>query len=147
MGTDPLKGGYHVRDMHMNFLHSRSRIWLVLAVGMSTLIGAANVSALSANAKPSRPEIQSIRTSVMTSKGAVDVTVSFSIASTNAKSQILQTQVKVGEKICTANRTTTKCTVKGVVAGKTYKILARAKNRNGYGTWSELSIIIKSRTT
>ena len=133
--------------MQLNFLHSRSRIWLVLAVGMSTLIGAANANALSANAKPSRPEIQSIRTSVMTSKGAVDVTVSFSIASTNAKSPILQTQVKVGAKICTANRTATKCTVKAVVAGKTYKILARAKNLNGYSTWSEVSIVIKSRTT
>ena len=121
----------------MILLHSKRHIWLVLVVGMSSLIGVANASALSASSKPTMPEIQLIRSAAKSSKGTVDVTVSFSIAGTNPKSPILQSQVKVGTKTCTANRTATKCTVKGVITGKTYKVLARAKNRNGYSTWKK----------
>ena len=132
----------------MNFLRSRRHIWLALAVGMSTLIGAGNASALLASSKPTKPEIQLIRSSAKSSKGTVDVTVDFSIANTNAKLPILQTQVKVGTKTCTANRTATKCTVRGVITGKTYKVLARAKNRNGYSTWSSnISFVANSGTS
>lgn len=120
----------------MILLHSKRHIWLVLVVGMSSLIGVANASALSASSKPTTPEIQLISSSAKSSKGTVDVTVDFSIANTNRKSPILQTQVKVGAKTCTANRTATSCTVKAVAAGKTYKVLVRAKNRNGYSAWS-----------
>ncbi len=132
----------------MNFLRSRRHIWLALAVGMSTLIGAGNASALLASSKPTTPEIQVIRSSAKSSKGTVDVTVGFLIANTNAKLPILQTQVKVGTKTCTANRTATKCTVKGVITGKTYKVLARAKNRNGYSTWSSnISFVANTGTS
>jgi hypothetical protein len=120
----------------MKQLSTPKRIWIPLLIGVSTVIGATNASALSVKAKPSKPEVQSIRASAKSVKKAVDVLVSFSIASTNAKSPILQTQVKVGTKICTANRRATKCTVKAVAAGKTYKVLVRAKNRNGFGAWS-----------
>jgi hypothetical protein len=117
-------------------------------VGVSAVIGATNASALSVNAKPSKPLVQSIRASAKSAKGAVDVTVSFSIASTNVKSPILQTEAKVGTKTCTASRRATKCTVKAVVAGKSYKVLVRAKNRNGYSAWSPgVSFIAKSRET
>jgi hypothetical protein len=115
---------------------------------MSTLIGVANVSALSVSAKPTTPEIQLIRSAAKSSKGTVDVTVIFSIAGTNPKSPILQSQVKVGTKTCTANRTATKCTVKAVAAGKTYKVLVRAKNRNGYSAWSSnISFIANTRSS
>lgn len=128
----------------MKQLTTSKRIWIPFLVGVSAVIGATNASALSVTAKPSKPAVESIRASAKALKGTVDVSVSFSIASTNAKSPILQTQVKVGTKICTANRTATKCTVKSVVAGKTYKVAARAKNRNGYGSWSgSVSIIVK----
>jgi hypothetical protein len=101
------------------------------------VIGATNASALSVKAKPSKPAVQSIRASAKSSKGTVDVSVSFSIANTNVKSPILQSQVKVGTKICTANRRASKCTVKAVAVGKKiYKVLVRAKNRNGFGAWS-----------
>jgi hypothetical protein len=120
----------------MKQLSTPKRIWIPLLVAVSTVIGATNASALSVKAKPSKPEVQSIRASAKSVKKAVDVLVSFSIASTNAKSPILQTQVKVGTKSCTANRRATKCTVKAVAAGKTYKVLVRAKNRNGFGAWS-----------
>ena len=124
------------------------RIWIPLLVGVSAVIGATNASALSVTAKPSKPVVQLIRASAKASKGTVDVSVSFSIASTNAKSPILQTQVKVGTKTCAANRTTTKCTVKSVVAGRTYKVLVRAKNRNGYGSWSSpVTVMIKAGST
>jgi hypothetical protein len=124
------------------------RIWIPLLVGVSAVIGATNASALSVTAKPSKPVVQLIRASAKASKGTVDVSVSFSIASTNAKSPILQTQVKVGTKICTANRTATKCTVKAVAVGKTFKVLVRAKNRNGYGAWSSgVSYVADSGST
>ena len=120
----------------MNFFRSKGHIWIVLAVGVSSLIGAANASALPVSAKPTKPEVQLIRSTAKSSKGTVDVTVSFSMAGTNPKSPILQSQVTVGEKTCIANRKVAKCTVKAVVAGKTYKVLVRAKNRNGYSAWS-----------
>ena len=132
----------------MKQLSTPKRIWIPLLVGVSAVIGATNASALSVSAKPSKPAVQSIRASAKSSKGTVDVSVTFSIASTNVKSPILQTQVKVGTKICTANRTATKCTVKAVVSGKTYKVLARAKNRNGFGAWSSgISFTTNSRLT
>ena len=134
--------------MQLRFSHSIRHIWLVLAVGMSTLIGAGNASALLASSKPTTPEIQVIRSSAKSSKGTVDVTVSFSIPSANASSPILQTQVKVGAKTCTANRKVSKCTVKGVIAGKTYKVLVRAKNRIGYSTWSSnISFVANTRSS
>jgi hypothetical protein len=46
------------------------------------------------------------------------------------------TEVKIGNYTCRALKKTSKCTVKNVPSGKTYKVSARAKNRNGYGTWS-----------
>ena len=120
----------------MKQLNRPKRILIPLLVGASAVIGATNASALSVKAKPSKPEVQSIRASTKSVKGAINVSVSFSIASTNAKSPILQTQVKVGTKMCTANRRATQCTVKAVATGKTYKVLVRAKNRNGFGAWS-----------
>jgi hypothetical protein len=120
----------------MKQLSAPKRIWIPLLVGVSTVIGATNASALSVKAKPSKPVVQSIHASAKSAKGTVDVSVSFSIATTNVKSPILQSQVKVGQKICTANRRATKCTVKAVPAGKTYKVVVRAKNRNGFGAWS-----------
>ena len=132
----------------MKQLNNSKRAWIPLLVIVSAVIGATNVSALSVTAKPSKPAVQAIRASAKALKGTVDVSVSFSIASTNAKSPILQTQVKVGTKICTANGKATKCTVKSVVAGRTYKVLVRANNRNGYGSWSApVSIMIKAGST
>ena len=132
----------------MKQLNNSKRAWIPLLVIVSALIGATNASALSVTAKPSKPAVQAIRASAKALKGTVDVSVSFSIASTNAKSPILQTQVKVGTKICTANGKATKCTVKSVVAGRTYKVLVRANNRNGYGSWSApVSIMIKAGST
>ena len=132
----------------MKQLNRPKQIFIPLLVGVSAVIGATNASALSVNAKPSKPIVQSIRASAKSAKGAVDVTVSFSIASTNVKSPILQTEAKVGTKTCTASRRATKCTVKAVVAGKSYKVLVRAKNRNGYSAWSSgVSFIAKSRET
>ena len=132
----------------MKQLNNSKRAWIPLLVIVSALIGATNASALSVTAKPSKPAVQAIRASAKALKGTVDVSVSFSIASTNAKSPILQTQVKVGTKICTANGKATKCTVKSVAVGKTYKVLVRANNRNGYGSWSApVSIMIKAGST
>ena len=132
----------------MKQLNNSKRAWIPLLVIVSAVIGATNASALSVTAKPSKPAVQAIRASAKALKGTVDVSVSFSIASTNAKSPILQTQVKVGTKICTANGKATKCTVKSVVAGRTYKVLVRANNRNGYGSWSApVSIMIKAGST
>jgi hypothetical protein len=132
----------------MKQLSTPKRIWIPLLVGVSAVIGATNASALSVTAKPSKPAVRSIRASAKTTRGNVDVSVSFSIASTNAKSPILQTQVKVGTKTCIANRATTKCTVKAVAVGKSFMVLVRAKNRNGYSAWSgPVSIRIKAGST
>ena len=132
----------------MKQLSESKRIWIPLLIAVSAVVGATNASALSVTAKPSKPTVQSVRSSAKASKGTVDVSVSFSLAGTNPKSPILQTQVKVGTKTCTASRKATKCTVKSVAVDKSYKIVVRAKNRNGYGSWSgSVSMNVKAGLT
>jgi hypothetical protein len=94
------------------------------------------VDALSVTSKPSAPVVSVVSVANGSKKGKVNVTVSFALASTNAKAPLILTQVKVGTGSCTAVKKSSKCTVRNVVSGKTYKVQSRSKNRNGFGRWS-----------
>ena len=98
--------------------------------------GNTQVAALAVTSRPTSPKVSVITVTSGSSVGKVSVTVTFSRASTNVKAPILLTQVKVGTSTCTAVGKSTKCTVKNLMAGRTYRVTSRAKNRNGYGSWS-----------
>ena len=95
-----------------------------------------HASAYSLKAKPSKPSISSIVAVKSKSAGKVDVTVVFTRAITNKKSPLLLTEVKVGNSICVALKTATRCKVKNVPANRKLTVTARTKNRNGFGARS-----------
>ena len=92
-----------------------------------------SVEAVSVSSKPSAPQIVSIVASKTSSTMKVNVTVAFTKATTNAKSPLLYTEVKIGSVSCRALRNATKCTVKNISSKKVLQVSARAKNRNGFG--------------
>jgi hypothetical protein len=106
---------------------------LLLVVSVISIIGTPSVSAISAKAKPLKPEIISVSTLQGTSKNKVNVLVSFTKAKTSSKSPLLLTEVRVGSYTCTAKKSATKCTVRNIPSGKKYSVSARAKNKMGFG--------------
>ena len=111
---------------------------LILSLLSATWLGAGvpSVDALSVTSKPSAPVVSVVSVAKGSKKGKVNVTVTFALASTNAKAPLILTQVIVGTGTCTAAKKSSKCTVKNIVSGKTYKVKSRSKNRNGFGRWS-----------
>lgn len=109
-------------------------IVVLLSLGGSSGLLGAHVQARSIFAKPDEPSI-SVISSISRDK-KLDVTVVFGRALTNPGSPLLSTQVRVGTLTCTASRYMSRCTVKGLSSGKTYAVSARARNRNGFGSWS-----------
>lgn len=95
------------------------------------------VQALSTSAKPNKPDILSIEAQPQAPSGIGDVIVRFTLAAVNSKSPLLSTQVKLGTKTCIAQLKRTSCIFKSVRFGNGYAVSARARNRNGYGAWSE----------
>lgn len=122
----------------------RLSIFLVL-IGLFPTLAATQVSGLSVTSKPSKPAVTLITSKTGSARGKVNVTVTFTRASTNSRSPLLLTQVKIGKASCSAVRNSTKCTVKNVKSGYRTKVTVRAKNRNGYGSWSSaVSFVPKS---
>jgi hypothetical protein len=108
-------------------------LFVVLTMAQSQ----SQVSAVSISAKPSLVLVNTIKASSRAVKGKVEVTVGFGLAVTHAKAPLLLTEVKVGSSSCRAVGKAKKCVVKNVSSGKTFKVVARAKNRNGFGQWSK----------
>jgi hypothetical protein len=111
---------------------------LILTLLSATWLGAEvpSVDALSASSKPSAPTVSVVSVTSGSKKGRVNVTVTFVLARSNAKSPLILTQVMVGKGTCTSVKKSSKCTVKNIASGKTYKVQSRSKNRNGFGRWS-----------
>jgi len=108
-------------------------LFIVLTMAQSQ----SQASAVSVSAKPSKVSIEIVKVSSRAVKGKVQVTVGFGRAVTHVKAPLLLTEVKVGGVLCRAVGKAKKCVVKNVAAGKSLKVVVRAKNRNGYGRWSK----------
>lgn len=109
-----------------------------LALGFAFVVGGSavsltQVSAVAVNAKPTKPVVSVISAKTRGIKGKVDVTVVFESASTNSKSPLQFTEVRVGNYMCRSLLKSTRCTVKNVPTTRTLKVDARAKNKNGFG--------------
>jgi hypothetical protein len=108
----------------------------LMVIGLFPTLAATQVSGFSVTSKPSKPAVTLITSKTGSARGKVNVTVTFTRASTNSRSPLLLTQVKVGKSTCLAVKKSTQCTVKNVKSGERAKVTVRAKNRNGYGSWS-----------
>ena len=117
-------------------MKSRVLFALLFFSCVGLLLSSMPVSATSVTSKPSSPEVSLVFVTRGSSAGKVSVSVTFSRATTHGKAPLLLTQVKVGSAICTATGRSTRCTVKNLAAGRTYRVVSRAKNRNGFGNWS-----------
>ncbi len=104
--------------------------------GLVCLSASSTALAVSAKEKPSKPEISIIRAVKSLRAGKVDVTVEFKMATTNSKFPLILTEVKIGNAVCKALRSVTRCTLKNVSVNKRLTVSARAQNRNGFGAYS-----------
>ena len=92
-------------------------------------------AAVKSATKPSAPTIASI-TSSPVKKGKVNLTVVVTLGADNGGAVITSTKISAGGKSCTAKKTKTTCTIKGIKNGKTVKVTAKSKNRKGFGSKS-----------
>lgn len=82
--------------------------------------------------KPSAPTITSVANGPV-KKGKVNITVTFALPADLGGSAIKRTKVSAGGKSCTAKKSRTSCTIKGIKNGKNVKVSARSQNKKGYG--------------
>ena len=101
---------------------------IVLALSLATPAHAAVKSAT----KPSAPTITSV-TNGPVKKGKVNITVTFALPADLGGAAIKQTKVSAGGKSCTAKKSKTSCTIKGIKNGKVVSVTARTQNKKGYG--------------
>ena len=106
---------------------------LTMCLVVAATIASPLAEAASVSARPSKPTLTRIAATIQSGKIAVKVT--FEAAVTNSKSPIIATEVRVGSATCTARGKATACTIR-VPASHTYKVTARARNKNGVGSWS-----------
>jgi hypothetical protein len=106
---------------------------LMTLISWLSVVMVSSVEAVSVSSKPSAPQIVSITASKTSSTKKVNVTVAFTKATTNAKSPLLYTEVKIGSASCRALKNASKCTLKNISSKKVLQVFARAKNRNGFG--------------
>ena len=66
-------------------------------------------------------------------KGKVNITVTFTLPADLGGQAIKQTKVSAGGKSCTAKKSKTTCTIKGLKNGKVVNVTARSQNKKGYG--------------
>jgi hypothetical protein len=85
--------------------------------------------------KPSAPTVVSV-TSSKVKKGKVNLTVTISLPTANGGSKITGSRVTAGGKSCTMKKLKATCTIKGIKNGKSVSVVARSKNKKGFGTKS-----------
>lgn len=82
--------------------------------------------------KPDAPTITSVSSSAV-KKGKQNITVTFSLGASNGGAAVKSTVVKANGKSCTAKKTRTSCTIKGIKSGTSLNITASSKNKKGAG--------------
>ena len=113
---------------------------VILVTGLALVVSALAtpsqaVSSKTNVTKPSAPTVVSV-TSSKPKKGKVNLTVTISLPTSNGGSKITGSRVTAGGKSCTIKKLKTTCTIKGVKSGKTVSVVARSKNKKGFGAKS-----------
>lgn len=113
---------------------------VILATGLALAVSALAtpsqaVSSKTKVTKPSAPTVVSV-TSSKPKKGKVNLVVTISLPASNGGSKITGSRATAGGKSCTMKKLKTTCTIKGVKSGKTVSVVARSKNKKGFGAKS-----------
>lgn len=108
----------------------------ILSLLMVISLAAPSVAAAKKVTKPSAPTVASI-TSTPVKKGKVNLTVVVTLGADNGGAAVTQTRISAGGKSCTAKKTKTSCTIKGIKSGKAVTVTAKSKNKKGFGTPSQ----------
>lgn len=113
---------------------------VVLATGLALVVSALAtpsqaVSSKAKITKPSAPTVVSVASS-KAKKGKVNLTVTISLPTSNGGSKLTGSKVTAGGKSCSMKNLKTTCTIKGVKSGKTVSVVARSKNKKGFGAKS-----------
>lgn len=113
---------------------------VVLASGFALVISALATpsQAFSSKAKitkPSAPTVVSV-TSSKVKKGKVNLTVTIALPTSDGGSKITGSKVTAGGKSCSMKSLKTTCTIKGLKSGKSVSVVARSKNKKGFGAKS-----------
>ena len=111
----------------------RKRLRFVLATSLGLSLAAAPLAPANAGVtKPSEPIVTSV-TSSTPKKGKVNITVNVTLPISDGGSKITGSKVSAGGKSCTIKKTKTSCTIKGIKSGKSLNVVARSKNKKGFG--------------
>ncbi len=108
------------------------RIVLLISVLLVATLATPANAMVNAVTKPSAPTITSV-TNGPVNKGKVNITVTFTLGSDNGGATLKGTKVSAGGKSCTAKKTKTTCTIKGLKNGKVVSVTAKSQNKKGYG--------------
>ena len=107
---------------------------LAATLGLSLTIAPAAHAKAKVN-KPSAPTVVSV-TSSTPKKGKVNVTVTIALPVSDGGSKILGSKVTAGGKSCSIKKLKTSCTIKGLRSDKSLNVVARSKNKKGFGVSS-----------
>lgn len=114
------------------YSYNMKRFSLPLALALSLALTAPAHAAVKSATKPSAPTITSVSNGPV-KKGKVDITVTFTLPADLGGAAIKHTKVSAGGKSCTAKKSKTSCTIKGLKNGKVVNVTARSQNKKGYG--------------
>jgi hypothetical protein len=110
---------------------------VAIATGVALVVSilATPTQAISSKAKVSKPTAPTVVsvTSTKAKKGKVNLKVTISLPTSNGGSKITGSRVTAGGKSCTMKKLKTTCTIKGVKNGKSVSVVARTKNKKGFG--------------
>lgn len=99
---------------------------VLLLVGICQPAGASIRTA----SKPDAPSVTGASSSAA-KKGKVNVTITFTLGSTDGGASLKNTKVYANGKSCTASKSRTSCTIKKIKVGTVLKIYAISKNKKG----------------
>jgi hypothetical protein len=114
------------------YSYNMKRFSIPLAMALTLSLTAPAHAAVKSATKPSAPTITSV-TNGPVKKGKVNITVTFTLPANLGGAAIKQTKVSAGGKSCTAKKSKTSCTIKGLKNGKVVNVSARSQNKKGYG--------------
>ncbi len=122
---------------HSKDKNRKKRLAVALcALGVIPFLTMKNVEASPSSKKPPKPVLTKISSVSRGVKGKVDVTVIFKLEKSSSVQPIQMTDVKIGNTLCRAMKASLRCTAQKISVGKNMKVIARSRNKAGFGVWS-----------
>ena len=118
-------------------LDVRKTVYRVSTVASMAMLLSLIVSLDNADAAPKKPDAPVVRkiSSKITGRNLGTITVRIALSSSSRKS-LFKTEVKIGNQFCTMRKSATKCSIRNVKLGSSYRVQARSQNKFGFSRWS-----------